>query len=134
MREGAKGEAAEKAAVLFSLLALPLFEKEAKKRQGARTDLNIPALMPEGGKGEAREKAAVLFSLLALPLFEKEAKKRQATSGEGILGGKPLSALMREGAKGKAAEKAAVLFDVSPRYIQEAKSVLEPSGINAGRW
>ena len=59
----------------LSLLALPLFEKEAKKRQGQRTDLNITALMPEGGKGEAREKAAVLFDVS--PRYIQEAKKLQ---------------------------------------------------------
>ncbi|MBE3117154.1 MAG: hypothetical protein IMZ50_00175 [Candidatus Atribacteria bacterium] len=44
-----------------SMLAVELekvYAEQAKGRQGARTDLNIPAKLPEGSKGEAREQAA----------------------------------------------------------------------------
>lgn len=48
--------AGQKAIVAARLL--PMYEAQAKARQGARTDLNIPANLRESEKGEAAEKAA----------------------------------------------------------------------------
>lgn len=43
--------------------AREIYEREAKERQGKRTDLNIPANLPEGNKGDARDIAGKAFGV-----------------------------------------------------------------------
>ena len=63
----------------------------------------------------------------ALPFYEKEAKERQRASGapKGQKGGTRVSARMREPLEGKASEKASEDFGVSPRYVEDAKEIME---------
>lgn len=68
--------ASQRAAVAAE--ALPHFEAEAKKRQGARTD--ITAKLPECSTGESREKAAEATG--ASPRYVQEAKALRETAPE----------------------------------------------------
>lgn len=89
--ESRKGEAVEQA--------------EARKRQGARTDLNIPASV-QGSCGEAA---------VHVPELQAEARKRQATSTGGA--NPQLTASMQEAAKhGEAAVHAA---ELNPRILRK---------------
>jgi hypothetical protein len=58
--------------------ALPMYEAEARQRQGSRTDL--PEIFPEGDSGEAREKAAEQFDVN--PRYVQDAKRFKERSPE----------------------------------------------------
>jgi site-specific DNA-methyltransferase (adenine-specific) len=62
----------------FAVEALPFYEAEAKKRQGARTD--IKAKLPEGSRGQSRDHAARAFK--ASPRYTEDAKKLKAEAPE----------------------------------------------------
>ena len=65
---------------VVALNVLPELEKEAKKRQGSRTD--ITANLPESDKSEAREQAAEMFNIS--PRIIADAKKIQKERPEDI--------------------------------------------------
>ena len=60
-----------------------------------------------------------------LPLLEQQAKERQATSEPGVYGGKPLREKVPEAVNGKATEHAAAAVKVNPRYVSDAKRIVE---------
>lgn len=66
----------QKAAVATE--SLPLFEAEAKERQGKRTD--IKELIPESSKGQARDKAAAAVGVN--PRYVSDAKAIKEKSPE----------------------------------------------------
>jgi len=55
---------------------LPLLEAEAKKRQGARNDINIPEKIPESKQSESREQAAQIVGANAR--YVSDAKRIKA--------------------------------------------------------
>jgi len=63
---------------MIALEVKDIFEREAKKRQGTRTDLNIPELIPESDKGEARDKAGKAVGVSGRYVSDAEKIKREA--------------------------------------------------------
>ncbi|MCZ6651724.1 MAG: DNA methyltransferase [Planctomycetota bacterium] len=69
----------------------------------------------------ASQKAMIAVD--ALPLFEKEAKKRQGTRTDKL----PGKNAQKSKPERRARDDAAKAFDVSPRYIEAAKAIVEHS-------